>query len=776
MGMCVGVFAGVCLDAHAFIPYRAFNDYQQLEMLKWSWAAMNDSNSDGDISGPNEGIEVLVEGGPNGFTDDEQEIVRESFEVWADVPTSYVGFQLVGPTPDPLPVGDVEDFINSVSIQVPTDPNQVVGNGILGLTVFTVLVNDGFYPPSGPVQVYISGGQILEADILIDGATHRPSAPGQKPLASLKSTLVHEIGHFIGLDHTPLNNVEIATIMGTEMLIESPVVALRDASNVLRVVGATPTMFPIQFVTDDGGTDLLDGEDTLAPDDIAGVSFLYPRGSQDAFFMIEQEARTQTRASIPSIPLIGGHIVAWCDVDNNAATARIPLFSTVTGYYEQQPISGGRFHLYGLYKVLETLDGIEPFAATYTFTLNPLNGLDFGRQAPVGYTSADFMGESDWGGQEALPPVFPSEVFHELGNIFDLAKHDLGTPMAFDRDRNAAISVDSSKTLPTMRPWIEPMFGDPDPVCPWNIMFSGITGGGGTAVPQALRGLRDNILLKTALGTAFVDMYYHAAPSAAAFLVRHAGVLAALRFMAPGMEWSLMHLPAILAASLGIVLLWWTARRRRKALLAGCRRDVRVAFEKRRGRRFHTVILALVLGTLPALGSVLNLSDQEMVRMSDEIVTGKVQTVESSWYERNGKRGITTDIGILLDDNIKGGLNKSSMLYLSVLGGRIGNILTVATETPSFSVGQDVLLYLKQKEGGGYVVIAGARGKFEIETDATTSKQYLVGSSELAKTALASTAAKSGNADKKDLRNLEVVKIPLDDYKAYLRGIVKAQK
>jgi hypothetical protein len=315
------------------------------------------------------------------------------------------------------------------------------------------------------------------------------------------------------------------------------------------------------------------------------------------------------------------------------------------------------------------------------------------------------------------------------------------------------------------------MFGDPDPVCPWNVVFTGTTrgtrGGGGTAVPQALRGLRDNVLLKTALGTALVDMYYHAAPSAAAFLIRHAGVLAALRFMAPGMEWSLMHLPAILAASLGIVLFWWVAQfvKRRQTV-------------RRRGKAFlvGAVILALTLWTLPALGSVLNLSDQEMVRMSDEIVTGKVQTVESRWYERNGKRGIMTDIGILLDDNMKGGLNKSSMLYLSVLGGRIGNILTVATETPSFSVGQDVLLYLKQKEGGGYVVIAGERGKFEIETDATTSKQYLVGSSELAKTALALTAAKSGNADKKDLRNLEVVKIPLDDYKAYLRGIVKAQK
>jgi hypothetical protein len=195
----------------------------------------------------------------------------------------------------------------------------------------------------------------------------------------------------------------------------------------------------------------------------------------------------------------------------------------------------------------------------------------------------------------------------------------------------------------------------------------------------------------------------------------------------------------------------------------------------------------------------MNLSDEDMVRMSDEIVTGTVQTVESRWVERDGHRGIVTDIAVLLDDTMKGGVNKSSVIYMTVVGGRVGNTLTVASEMPSFKVGERVLLYLTQKNDGSYVVVAGARGKFEVYTDTSKAagSKYLVGSSDLAKVALAATVAKrAGTAKAAEsssgasgassgavpaggtaaLQQLDEIKIPLDDYKDYIRGIVKSQK
>lgn len=109
----LGIVASVCLggilvlgvsgSAHAFFPSGAFNQFNQLEYIKWSWASLNDRNNDGDISGPNEGIEVVIEGGPAGFTDAEVEVVKDSFAVWQAVPTSFIGFQFTGVTEDPLP-------------------------------------------------------------------------------------------------------------------------------------------------------------------------------------------------------------------------------------------------------------------------------------------------------------------------------------------------------------------------------------------------------------------------------------------------------------------------------------------------------------------------------------------------------------------------------------------------------------------------------------------------------------------------------------------------
>jgi hypothetical protein len=215
--------------------------------------------------------------------------------------------------------------------------------------------------------------------------------------------------------------------------------------------------------------------------------------------------------------------------------------------------------------------------------------------------------------------------------------------------------------------------------------------------------------------------------------------------------------------------------------------------------RLIAIILALLFAASPAFGSIMNLSDEDMVRMSDEIVTGTVQTVESRWVERDGHRGIVTDIAVLLDDTMKGGVNKSSAIYMTVVGGRVGNTLTVASEMPSFKVGEQVLLYLTQKNDGSYVVVAGARGKFEIYTDASKAadSKYLVGSSDPAKVALAATVAKhAGTANAAEsssgasrtssgavpawgtaaLQQLDEIKIPLDDYKDYVRGIVKSQK
>jgi hypothetical protein len=754
------MLGGLVQDAHAFIPMGGFNISKQLVFTRWSWPAMMDRNNDGDISGPDEGIPLLLEGGRNGWTDNEITIVKESFQVWQDVPTSYVGFQFLGVNQDPIPIGSPNDLINYVSIEVPNDIIKLpLATGVIGETIVTAPIDDGFFPDTGPVQVYHTGGEFIEADIVINGTLVRSAAPGVKPQADLKAALVHEIGHFVGLGHTPLNNLEIVATGAVTGPVESPVFAQRDATGLLKLVGVTPTMFPLEFFADNGGGQFTDGGADLAPDDIAGVSFLYPRGSQGNFFSISQEARTLTRPNLPSIPKAGGHIVAWCDVDNDPDTARAPLVSTLSGLYEYQPLLGGRFNLMGLLKVIETMGSEQPFQATYTLTISPLNDLSYERQAPfTGYPPTEYMG-SIQGNVTMLTPLWPSEVFHEKGNLLGTENHDVGTPLVFDSTRGAVVSVDSAKTLPTILPGLKPMFGDTNAVCPLNVVI-GVPAFTTNRFPTALRGLRDTVLLKTAVGTALVDAYYRVSPALATFLLRHGRVLYGVQLMMRAVEWSFGHSTEVLAVLMGTLGAVAAFLRFKKAFVAAA------------------ILLAVCLAALPAAASVLNLSDDDMVQVSDAIITGTVTSANSQWGESAGYKGIVTDVAIEITDSAKGGLNIGSTVNLRVRGGQVGNIATIATESPEFKKDQEVLLYLEYRQDFGYLVVAGRRGKFDVTTDTATGKKLLVGSSPEAKAALAgSPAVKHRSASfKSQLLDDVDTRVPLGDFMRHLREIVKRQK
>lgn len=762
VGLCAWVVLAVAPVADAFFPLGSYNSFLQLKLARWSWDSFNDADNDGDIAGTDEGIEIFLHGGTNGFTDDELAIVEEAFDVWQNVSTSYAHFMFKGPIADPIPtpVGAINDtlagvdFMNTVSIQS-TLPFVGLSGELPSTTALTFAVDDE-YVTIGNYSYWFTGGQIVEADIVVSSGQVRSSTAGVKPLFDLKACVAHEVGVLLGLSATPLNNVQATTVANLSGYVESPAVAVRDYTNTLQYVGATPTMFALPFYVDLGNGQYTNGNADLAPDDIAGVSYLYPRGSQDNFFEISHEARTQTRSGIASIPLPGAHIVAWCDVDNDAATSRVPLFSTMTGLYELQPLMGGYFDLYGLNKTMETIDG-QSFSPTYTLTMSPLNVDDVERQSPVSsVVFASILLSTALTGVETPFDQFQSEVFHEDENVFDMDKHDLGTPLTFDRTRNQVISADSEKILATMLPGTKPMFGDRNDVCPLNLtptakaQVSALVGG--------LRTFRDDYLMKTTWGSMLVDTYYQVAPAMARYLLKHGLALRAWHVVLQCAEW-LWVLPGWLAvAFVGLATALWSWRRHRKWVAA-----------------------ALLIGLLgavsvPAHALTPYYTDDEMVARSDAIVTGIVTSVESQWSSSSaGQRGILTDVIVQVEYVAKGAANKDGDIYLRYSGGRVGSTVTKVAELPDFAEGEEVILYLENKPGEGYVLLGGSRGKFVVETSSTGEK-YVTGASAASKVAIAATKqAASGDKDSK-LFSTEEPRISLDEYKDYLSGIVNRQK
>ena len=570
-------------------------------------------------------------------------------------------------------------------------------------------------------------------------------------------------------------------------------------------------MMPVYFLTEMPDGEYVAGWRDLAPDDISGISWLYPReDGLENFFSIQQEARTHVRdtSGVPSAPVCGAHVVAWASLSEDDTGPRVPLFSTMTGLYQKSSNVQlqGKFNLTGLWKQMELPGGVdELYIPSYVLTMNPINGTGYNRQAPPEITPA--LMDSLQGSfpvsyslytrpTDAYSTNYPSEVFNEYGNIYGIDNNTAGTPLAWSYEKNTMVSRDSDKTLPNILPNTKPMFGDQDVVCPLNIIENidgAITGddetvldaaegllgsldagdggsggpggfGGGALfakVNERLRSFRDNVLLKSAAGTALVDLYYRAAPFMARQLLHHEGVLRAVRgaiILGARIGESGMILASLILC-VGLALLG---------------RKLRVRF----ARMAVVGVLVFVISVSVAFAGQTPIPTENLVAGSTYIFTGEVVAAEGRMTD-NGR--IYTDVVIKIRDVVKGGLNQGSNLSFSVMGGIYGSIATSASTIPGFAKGDEALLYLKDSDKFGLVPFGGYRSKVSIVLDPETNEQALVNDGSLTEDTAGDTekAVPSGGdaaAPEAPPAASGSGLVPLDAYLDYLRSLVHSQR
>jgi len=135
--------------------------------------------------------------------------------------------------------------------------------------------------------------------------------------------------------------------------------------------------------------------------------------------------------------------------------------------------------------------------------------------------------------------------------------------------------------------------------------------------------------------------------------------------------------------------------------------------------RFHWfpgILLAVLVVASPANGSVVQaLELQELVAHADRIVLGRVLFSES-FQSPNGQLGTWHRIAV--ERELRGSAPDEQEVIVETLGGQIGDIAMRVEGEPSFTVGERVLVFMR--DGGPYTAfrpVGMGQGVMRVRTE-----------------------------------------------------------
>ncbi|ATC65368.1 hypothetical protein CMV30_16245 [Nibricoccus aquaticus] len=105
-----------------------------------------------------------------------------------------------------------------------------------------------------------------------------------------------------------------------------------------------------------------------------------------------------------------------------------------------------------------------------------------------------------------------------------------------------------------------------------------------------------------------------------------------------------------------------------------------------------------------------------LVQQADFVVRGTVKSVSSEWRDQNGHRNIVTFVQIDVAETIAG--TPPSPLILQMLGGKVGDRQMIVQGAPTFTVGDEHILFIRGNGLQFTPLVALMHGQYPIKKDA----------------------------------------------------------
>jgi hypothetical protein len=138
----------------------------------------------------------------------------------------------------------------------------------------------------------------------------------------------------------------------------------------------------------------------------------------------------------------------------------------------------------------------------------------------------------------------------------------------------------------------------------------------------------------------------------------------------------------------------------------------------------RTVVLAIAAFALfaasyAAATTVQKMSLRDLAKKSDAIVLARVED-ETARYDAN--KEIFTYITLRVLEPVKGP-KKDDVITIRQLGGTVDKIASIVPGTPTFKKGEEVVVFLTQKDRAGYPWVMGLQqGKYSVTADEMGAK------------------------------------------------------